>query len=302
MPGCAACGSWRTLPVAQWAVVWCSGPQVDKQTHVDFVDGLRGIAALYVVLGHVYAYTRQWAEPELPEAGHESILKFVDQGHSAVAVFIVISGFCLMMPLSREELGTPSGGTGRFLQRRARRILPPYYAALVLSILLMAVVGLHPVEPGPDRASRSGSTPHRPQPRPCDDVHDQRPALERRARVPDLRPVRLGAAPRVSALRLPVARRHGFALGLDPVRPAAVGDRPRLDLSLVPGLFGLGCLASHIVFSPRRACARARGWRHWSLASSVSIVAVVVVVAFVLGPALSSCGSSTPWSASRPPS
>jgi hypothetical protein len=44
--------------------------EADKRVHIAFVDGLRGAAALYVVLGHVYAYTRVWAEPLLPKPVH----------------------------------------------------------------------------------------------------------------------------------------------------------------------------------------------------------------------------------------
>ncbi len=51
-------------------------------------------------------------------------------GHFAVGVFIVLSGYCLALP------GRASVGALAFLRRRARRILPPYYAALALSLLL----------------------------------------------------------------------------------------------------------------------------------------------------------------------
>jgi peptidoglycan/LPS O-acetylase OafA/YrhL len=58
------------------------------------------------------------------------------QGEQAVTFFIAVSGFCLMMPILRNN-GTqgPAGILG-FFKRRARRILPPYYAALVFSVLL----------------------------------------------------------------------------------------------------------------------------------------------------------------------
>ena len=43
-----------------------------------------------------------------------------------------------MMPVVRRDGTLGTGGVRKFFQRRARRILPPYYAALVLSILLGA--------------------------------------------------------------------------------------------------------------------------------------------------------------------
>jgi peptidoglycan/LPS O-acetylase OafA/YrhL len=51
-----------------------------------------------------------------------------------VTVFIAISGFCLMMPIALGD-GHFRGGALEFFRRRARRILPPYYAALLLSLL-----------------------------------------------------------------------------------------------------------------------------------------------------------------------
>jgi peptidoglycan/LPS O-acetylase OafA/YrhL len=259
--------------------------QVDKRTHVDFVDGLRGVAALYVVLGHVYAYTRQWADPELPKPVR-SILKFIDQGHSAVAVFIVISGFCLMMPLSRRELTTPAGGTARFLQRRARRILPPYYAALVLSILLTVVV--RSIRASGDLAPRSivlhATIAHNLDRQTMFTINGPLWSVALECQIYVL----------FALVLLPVHRRYGFpclvvagfALGLVPffLLPSSI------DLGWTypwyVGLFSLGCLASHIVFSPLSWCARAREWRHWSLASSLAMVAVLFVVTFVLGQAL----------------
>jgi peptidoglycan/LPS O-acetylase OafA/YrhL len=59
-------------------------------------------------------------------------------GHFAVSVFIVISGFCLMLPVVRGP-GRIPGGPLAFLGRRARRILPPYYCALAFSLVLIAL-------------------------------------------------------------------------------------------------------------------------------------------------------------------
>lgn len=98
--------------------------------HYAFVDGLRGITALYVVLNHIWTRFVATAEASaLPPWFH--LLKF---GHAAVAIFIVLSGFCLMLPIARRP--GLALDTGAFLKRRARRILPAYYAAMLLSLLL----------------------------------------------------------------------------------------------------------------------------------------------------------------------
>src|SRR5688572_907652 len=62
-------------------------------------------------------------------------------GHFGLTVFIALSGFCLASPRGSSRVG-PS--LRAFLSRRARRILPPYYAALLLSMLFISVVADEP--------------------------------------------------------------------------------------------------------------------------------------------------------------
>ncbi len=102
---------------------------------LDYLDGLRGLAALYVVMHH--AYYGLTAEQTLPPLAAK-LTYWLYLGHSAVDIFIVLSGYCLMLPVVRA--GRLSGGTGEFVRRRARRILPPYFAALGLSLLAIALL------------------------------------------------------------------------------------------------------------------------------------------------------------------
>ena len=57
-------------------------------------------------------------------------------GHYVVDLFIVLSGFCLMLPVIRHR-GTLPGNTIIFFKKRIRRILPPYYLAMGFSLLLI---------------------------------------------------------------------------------------------------------------------------------------------------------------------
>ena len=57
-------------------------------------------------------------------------------GHMAVSVFIVVSGFSLAIAPTRVA-GTSRVGVAPFRRRRAWRILPAYWAALILSILVL---------------------------------------------------------------------------------------------------------------------------------------------------------------------
>lgn len=122
-----------------------------ERTRFGFLDGVRGLAAFYVLLVHV---RQQWdwklvekngllswrGDPLPPPL--ERLLRVFAYGHFAVAVFIVLSGFCLMMPVARSTDGTLAGGLKHYIYRRAKRILPPYYAALILSLALIACVPL----------------------------------------------------------------------------------------------------------------------------------------------------------------
>lgn len=101
-----------------------------------YLDGFRGIAALWVVLHHAFlevAAVKGW----LPERWH-AWTRWAWDGQIGVQVFIVLSGYCLMMPVARA--GHLKGGVGEFIARRARRILPPYYAALGLALAVIALV------------------------------------------------------------------------------------------------------------------------------------------------------------------
>jgi peptidoglycan/LPS O-acetylase OafA/YrhL len=112
------------------------GPErVGPVPRLDFLDGLRGLAALYVVLHHAAMLV-----PPAGLAGTALAVRFLlRHGHAAVAVFVVLSGYCLMLPVARDPEGRLPGGLLAFLGRRARRILPPYYVALGLCLLLIVL-------------------------------------------------------------------------------------------------------------------------------------------------------------------
>jgi peptidoglycan/LPS O-acetylase OafA/YrhL len=108
--------SQRTLP----------GGQPDPQAggfRAD-IEGLRAVAVVLVVLGHVG-------------------LRFVPGGYVGVDVFFVISGFLITSLLVREVESTGRLSIARFYARRAVRLLPA--AVLVLVVTLVAARFLLPV-------------------------------------------------------------------------------------------------------------------------------------------------------------
>ncbi len=112
-----------------------SPPDNSAPLHLPYLDGLRGLAALFVVFHHAYMEIHEEAlSPFI-----QGVTGWLVNGQFAVDVFIILSGYCLMLPVVRSE-GHLRGGIGQYLLRRARRILPPYYIALALSLLLIALV------------------------------------------------------------------------------------------------------------------------------------------------------------------
>jgi peptidoglycan/LPS O-acetylase OafA/YrhL len=110
-----------------------TGAKTGKGVRLDFIDGIRALAALYVMLGHAY-----FEPTNAYYSTHFMSRLGLTYGHLAVDVFIVVSGFCLMLPAARRD--DQLGSIKEFFRRRIRRILPPYYAALALSILFIATV------------------------------------------------------------------------------------------------------------------------------------------------------------------
>src|SRR5689334_14248080 len=93
------------------------------QTHTShrlaFLDGIRGLAALYVVFHHAYLFTRSDRSSAITQ-------ELWGQGRVAVDIFIVLSGFCLMLPVVQSSVKCVPGGFLKYFLRRAARILPAY--------------------------------------------------------------------------------------------------------------------------------------------------------------------------------
>jgi peptidoglycan/LPS O-acetylase OafA/YrhL len=107
---------------------------------LDVLDGIRGLAALYVALFHAMGYTGyQTTVQTQASAPMQFIAAILDYGTYAVPVFIVLSGFCLMLPLAQRGTTTLPGGVLSYIRRRAWRILPAYYVALFLTLALISM-------------------------------------------------------------------------------------------------------------------------------------------------------------------
>jgi peptidoglycan/LPS O-acetylase OafA/YrhL len=108
------------------------------------VEGLRGVAALYVFLYHVWQVGIAHAGAALGML-LPLTLPWLQFGHYAVTVFIVISGYCLGLPVAMRPDRPFS--VAAFARRRARRLGPAYVLALFLSLIpfyaVLALNGQH---------------------------------------------------------------------------------------------------------------------------------------------------------------
>jgi peptidoglycan/LPS O-acetylase OafA/YrhL len=98
------------------------------------LDGLRGLAALAVVVLHVWMYT----DANFPAHGRTDLLdRAIGELRIAVVLFFVLSGFLLAQPWVAGR----SPALGRYALRRFARIAPAYWAAVVGSLALLHGTG-----------------------------------------------------------------------------------------------------------------------------------------------------------------
>jgi peptidoglycan/LPS O-acetylase OafA/YrhL len=120
---------------------------VPHTSRVAGLDGIRGLAAVFVVLNHIFL--RAW--PGFPTSHAPLWASEFIYGRFAVVVFIAVSGFSLGLGPARG--GWRFGSLATFTHRRAWRILPPYWAALGFSLIMTWYVLAQPGWARPDGKS-----------------------------------------------------------------------------------------------------------------------------------------------------
>jgi len=123
--------------------------RVTSDRHVEYVDGLRGLAVLGVIGSHTLA-----------GISNPIALDAVHIGERGVDLFFVISGFCLSRSsFVKARSGQHVGNVAAFLQfmvARCTRIAPPYLVALALfAALPFAGFGFPTSEHQPQPLSRA---------------------------------------------------------------------------------------------------------------------------------------------------
>jgi peptidoglycan/LPS O-acetylase OafA/YrhL len=107
---------------------------------LDYIDGLRAVAALWVAVHHIIITVVPTKTLSVPIVG--PIVGSLFFGQFPVMIFLLLSGFCLYYPYVRKSPDAPPAftmGYLPYLRRRARRIAPPYYWAGAFCLLLDAI-------------------------------------------------------------------------------------------------------------------------------------------------------------------
>ena len=234
------------------------------------LDGIRGLAALFVVLNHIFE--RAW--PGYPANPAPFWAAWMTYGRFAVVMFIALSGFSLGLGPARSGWRFKSITT--YAHRRAWRILPPYWAALGFSLVMTWFVLAQPDWAVPNGKSVvvygllgqdafSVGSPNRAF---------WSIAIEAQLYV--LLPLLLLLVRRVSA-RAMVGLVAAIVVTIGLLGPhvplmnsALVKFTP--DLAL---LFAVGLLAAGIVTAGERT--RSRPWAGYALAATVPAIALMVV-------------------------
>lgn len=100
--------------------------------HLAGLDGLRALACLAVFLVHFHQLSKVEAN-----LGPIQLGRFMENGNTGVAVFFLLSGFGLSLPLWSGQLERdPVGWLGKFFRRRVLRIVPAYYLCLTVLVVL----------------------------------------------------------------------------------------------------------------------------------------------------------------------
>jgi peptidoglycan/LPS O-acetylase OafA/YrhL len=105
----------------------------ESKGRLEFADGLRDLAALWVVLFHLW---RGGHVKALADVLPDWLIHIVfDSGELGVTVFFVLSGFVMMLTLNKLLVSRQVAV--RFVARRLARLIPPYYVAIGVALVFL---------------------------------------------------------------------------------------------------------------------------------------------------------------------
>ena len=132
------------LPLTREVAVEAAAPPRAIAARQEYVDGVRALAALWVVLHHAIETSEPERALKLPVFG--PILASLFFGQFPVMIFLMLSGFCLYYPFAKKgpKPDFPRGWPAffKYMKRRAQRIAPPYYITGAFCLVMAAFPAL----------------------------------------------------------------------------------------------------------------------------------------------------------------
>ena len=108
----------------------------DSTARFGFIDNLRGLAAIWVVLIHLVPWKSDAAQSVALGPICWLLAWPAEYGRQGVTIFFVISGFVIARSLRRGRV-TPRF-FGNFVLRRSIRLDPPYWVSIALMLAVQA--------------------------------------------------------------------------------------------------------------------------------------------------------------------
>src|SRR5213596_1717165 len=98
------------------------------------IESLRALAALAVLESHAFGYAHHWAPSAISATTAQ---RTILGGGSGVLVFFALSGYLLFWPFARRWFADGAAiDLRRYALNRALRILPLYFVAVVVLLLV----------------------------------------------------------------------------------------------------------------------------------------------------------------------
>jgi peptidoglycan/LPS O-acetylase OafA/YrhL len=118
------------------------GPWHEDASHMPVLTGLRGFAALWVYLFHLWLQTGKPSFVWSIGGFALDLTPLIAIGFAGVPIFFVLSGFLLSLPFAEWQAGRRERpATGKYFLRRILRVFPAYYAQLAILIGLTILAG-----------------------------------------------------------------------------------------------------------------------------------------------------------------
>lgn len=110
------------------------------------LEGIRGVAALLVLLNHVGVYTGVIGSQLFGQPGNAIWAPVLSVAEVGLPIFFVLSGVLLYRPHALGTIsGTPRPAAGPYFWRRALRILPAYWVLTVVALVTLNRDAVHGV-------------------------------------------------------------------------------------------------------------------------------------------------------------